>query len=182
MKRFLWVSACLLLLLVLLRGCIFRQAVAYRTVGHRASYAATDNQLLQYLDGYTGLSESSSVDDIIDAALSLTTGKLRFTAANNDVDPNKLIHAETAHCVGYAAFFTTACNFYFRKYHLDETWVATPQIGQLYLFGENVHPYFSTPFFKDHDFAIIRNKRTGEQIAVDPNVYDYLIIREITLR
>ena len=40
----------------------------------------------------------------------------------------------------------------------------------------------STPFFKDHDFAIIRNKRTGERIAVDPNVYDYLIIREITLR
>lgn len=88
----------------------------------------------------------------------------------------------TTHCVGYASFFATACNFNLKKHHLDGSWVGYPDIGNLYFLGANVHPYFKSPFFKDHDFAIVENKQTGEKIAVDPTVADYLWIDFVTLK
>jgi hypothetical protein len=182
MKKFLRVFFSIACLLILFRGCIYRTVVAYQALGTRITYPATDPELIQYLDKNAGLSDDASVQAVINCSLDLTADRLRFTAARNNTDPNRLFYTETAHCVGYAAFFTSACNFLFHKYHMDETWTARPQIGQLYCFGVNVHPYFDTPFFKDHDFAIIENKKTGERLAVDPNVYDYLCIRNITLK
>ncbi len=61
-------------------------------------------------------------------------------------------------------------------------WVARSQIGQLYFLGTYVHPYFHSPFSKDHDFVIIENKTTGEIFAVDPTVSDYLFIVFITYK
>ena len=67
-----------------------------------------------------------------------------------------------------------------KKYNLDDTWTAKPQIGQLYLLGTNIHQYFNHPFLKDHDFVAIENKQTGQILAVDPTVNDYFYIDFIT--
>jgi hypothetical protein len=83
--------------------------------------------------------------------------------------------------VGYAAFFATTCNYLLKKYHLDATWTAQPQAGKMYLLGENIHPYFHSPFFRDHDFVVIKNKVTGEILAVDPTIHDYLFINKVAL-
>jgi hypothetical protein len=67
-----------------------------------------------------------------------------------------------------------------KRYNLADRWTAKPQIGQLYFLGTNIHKYFNSAFFKDHDFVTIENKKTGEILAVDPTVNDYLHIDFIT--
>ena len=99
-----------------------------------------------------------------------------ITANENDVDPNKLITSRKAHCIGYASFFATTCNYLLKKYNLSDQWTAKPKVGQLYFIGQNIHKYFNSPFFKDHDFVTIENKKTDQIFAVDPTVYDYLLI------
>jgi len=66
------------------------------------------------------------------------------------------------------------------KYELSGNWIAKPQIGQLNFLGINVHKYFNSQFFKDHDFVLIENKTTDEVFAVDPTVRDYLKINFIS--
>jgi hypothetical protein len=88
-------------------------------------------------------------------------------------DPNKLLISKHANCIGYAAFFSTVCNSLLEKNNLDQQWIAKPLIGQLYFLDKNIHPYFKSAFFKDHDFAVVKNKETGKVFAVDPSLNDY---------
>lgn len=165
---------------ILLRGSIFRSLVTYKSIGEQANYKVIDDQLATYINTNTNDVDFSEIQEIIRTGLSITADQLTFTAENNHNDPNKLIVSKTAHCVGYAYFFATSCNYLLEKYNLSSDWLATPHKGQLYLLGVNVHKYFDSPFFKDHDFVIVENLRTGERYAVDPTVNDYLWIDLVT--
>ncbi len=156
------------------RGWFYRNLVTYKSVGLRTNYAATDKELTNYINESNGKQTEPDVKQIAKLSLSITSNKLNFAADKNHNDPNKLIRTKTAHCIGYATFFATTCNYLLKKYSLDDSWTAKPQIGQLYFLGTNVHKYFSSPFFKDHDFVTIENKKTGQILAVDPTVTDYL--------
>ena len=161
---------------LLFRGWFYRHLVTYKSVGRRTNYAATDKKLTDYIDANTNEQTKPDIGQIVKLGLSITARQLNFTANKNDIDPNKLITSKTAHCVGYASFFATSCNYLLYKYNLADTWTAQPQVGQLYFLGTNIHKYFNSPFFKDHDFVTIKNKTTGEFFAVDPTVNDYLLI------
>lgn len=162
----------------LFRGWLFRHLVTYKSIGHRQNYLAKDKKLVEYIE--TNTSEKVEIKDIIKQSLYATSKQLNFTSSNNYIDPNKLISSKNAHCVGYASFFSTTCNYLFEKNNLSKNWIAKPQIGQLYLMGTNMHKYFDSPFFKDHDFATIENKITGEIFSVDPSINDYFDIDFIT--
>jgi hypothetical protein len=164
----------------LFRGWIYRQVVTYKSEGLRPSYLATDNNLVIYIEANVGDKKDLEIKNVIKLGLSATSRQLNFTTSKNDNDPNKLIKSRTAHCVGYASFFATTCNYLLKKYNLDSNWTARPQIGQLSLLGTNVHRYFDSAFFKDHDFVTIENRTTGEILAVDPTVGDYFYIDFIT--
>jgi hypothetical protein len=164
----------------LFRGWLYRHLVTYKSVGRRTNYSATDKILTDYIDTNNDSQTDLEIKQIIKLGLSLSSNQLNFTVDKNDTDPNKLITSKTANCVGYAAFFATTCNYLLEKYKLSATWIAKPQVGQLYFLGTNIHKYFNSAFFKDHDFVTIENKKTGEVIAVDPTVNDYLLIDFIT--
>jgi hypothetical protein len=159
--------------------------VTYKSDGIRTNYLATNIKLTDYIDANTDKQTDPDIKQIIKLGLSITSRKLNFTADKNDTDPNKLIISKTAHCVGYASFFATTCNYLLEKYNLSDTWTAKPQVGQLKFLGTNIHEYLTnffkdTDFIKDHDFVTIENKKTGEILAVDPTVNDYLRIDFIT--
>lgn len=162
------------------RGWIYRHLITYKSVGIRNNYLATDEKLKAYIDANIDNQNDPSIEEIIKLGLSITSKQLNFTADKNDTDPNRLITSKSAHCVGYSTFFATTCNYLFEKYKLSDTWIAKPRAGQLYFLGTNIHPYFKSAFFKDHDFVTIENKITGEIFAVDPTVNDYLKIDFIT--
>ncbi len=165
---------------LLFRGYIYRQIVAYKSIGQRQNYSAIDDKLINYIEMNVGDKKDLDLKDIIKIGLSTTSKQLNFRASKNDNDPNKLINSKTAHCVGYASFYATTCNHLLKKNNLANIWIAKPQIGQIFLFGKNIHKYFNSSFFKDHDFVTIENKITGEVFAVDPTLNDYLYIDYIT--
>lgn len=154
--------------------------ITYKSIGQRTNYIATDSNLVKYIEINTNTLTNPEVKDLIKLGLTITSRKLNFTTGKNEIDPNKLISTRTAHCVGYASFFATTCNYLFKKYHLDNSWAAKPQIGQLYFLGANIHKYLHNPFFKDHDFVIVENSNTGEAFAVDPTINDYLFIEFVS--
>lgn len=182
LKRILRPILIILVTGVVFRGWIYRQVVAYKSIGERVSYLATNKNLINYFEENTTNAKNPKIKEIIDIGLSITSQLLEFTVSKNYNDPNRLIDTKTANCIGYATFFSANCNYLLKKYALDDMWVATPHKGQLYMFGMNIHKYFKSPFFRDHDFVIIENKNTGETLAVDPSINDYLYIDYITLK
>lgn len=167
---------------LLFRGCLYRQIVAYHSIGVRTIYVASDAALINNLDKKVDYKNDPEIEDIIKTSLSITSHQLSFSTSKNDNDPNKLIYSKKAHCVGYAAFYSTTCNYLLKKYKLSKTWVAKPRVGQLFFLGCNIHKYFNSPFFKDHDFVTIENKSSGVIYAVDPTVNDYLLITYVTFK
>lgn len=83
--------------------------------------------------------------------------------------------------VGCEILSITTCNLLLHKHELDSEWTAEQQKGQLFLPGENIHAHLHHPFLPDHDFVIIKNKVTGEVIAVDPSLHDYTGIHYLNL-
>ncbi|MBO0360236.1 hypothetical protein J0X19_19910 [Hymenobacter sp. BT186] len=180
MKRIFIIVLILTTVGLLFREWFYRNLVTYKSLGLRTNYSATNNKLVDYIDASVDKQADTDIEQIIKLGLSITSGQLNFTADKNDIDPNKLISSKTAHCVGYASFFATTCNYLLKKYNLSDRWSAKPQVGQLYFIGTNIHKYFDSSFFKDHDFVTVENKETGEIFAVDPTVNDYLDIDFIT--
>ena len=161
---------------LIFRSWFYRHLVTYKSVGLRKTYSVTDKILNDYIEANTDKQTDTDIKQIIKLGLSITSRQLNFTTDKKDIKPNKLITSKTAHCVGYAIFFATTCNYLLDKYNLANTWTAKPQVGQLYFLETNIHKYFNSTFFKDHDFVTIENKKTGEIVAVDPTVNDYLHI------
>jgi hypothetical protein len=160
----------------LLRGWLFRNLVTYKSIGPRSNYYASNEKLINCINEKAYKQTNPDIRQIIKLSLSITSEQLHFTGNKNHTDPNKLINFKTAHCVGYASFFSTTCNYLLKKNNLANLWTAKPQAGQLYFLKTNIHAYFNSSFFKDHDFVTIENKTTGEIYAVDPTVNDYLRI------
>ncbi len=180
-RQLLLILGLFLSIIILFRNWIYRQCVTYRSIGLRQNYVAKDDKLIDFIEKNACSDSNPTIEYIVNSSLVATSKQLNFTSHNNENDPNKLIYTQEAHCVGYAAFFAATCNYLLQKYKLDKQWTAKPQIGQLYLFGTNVHQYLKTPFFKDHDFVIIENKETNRIFAVDPTVNDYCSIDFVTL-
>lgn len=182
LKRILQSILIIVLIGLVFRGSVYRKVITYKSIGERVSYSATNKTLIKYIEENTINAKDPKIEKIIDMGLSATSRLLRFTTSKNHIEPNKLINTKTANCIGYATFFSANCNYLLKKYALDNNWIAKPHKGQLYLFGINIHKYFKSAIFKDHDFVIIENKRTGEVLAVDPSINDYLYIDYVTLK
>lgn len=176
-----------LVILFLFRGWIYRQIVAYQPVGDRREYLPESVLLKAMLEKKRAeiFSNSTagfaSVHQIIETAQEITAEKLAFEWASCPADPNETIRTGKANCIGYAALCAMICNDFFEKAGLNNQWKAHPEIGKLYAFGVDVHPYFHSAFFKDHDFVIVENRATGEVIAVDPVVWDMAGIKRVSL-
>lgn len=168
--------ALITLLLFILRNWLYWELVSYRSIGTRTEYQVKNPNLRAYIESNLPTAYHSSPEAVLHKALQLSARNLHFTAQRNDIDPNLLINSHRAHCVGYAHFTSTVCNELLKHAQLADEWKAETHIGQIHLLGINVHPYFHSAFFRDHDFVVLKNRKTGEELAVDPTVYDHLRI------
>ncbi len=178
LKRLTLTSFLLLVTIILFRTWLFNHLVTYKSVGTRNNYSLTDSSLINDLEKTTPA--SPQIDELTEHALSFTASHLTFSGHQQTADPNKLCYSHNAHCVGYAAFCAACCNHLFKQNGVT-AWQAQARAGQLYFLGVNIHPYFNSPFFKDHDFVLLTNTATGQTIAVDPSLYDYTFIKKVTL-
>src|SRR5688572_9737035 len=123
---------------ILFSGFYFRQFISYKSLHERNYFPFVNNDI-------TGNDKTSDAREIIEDALSITANELNFTFSKCHHDPNKLLQAHKANCIGYAVFFSATCNQIFTKNGLSE-WQATPMVGSISFLGINVHQFISSPF------------------------------------
>lgn len=165
-------------MMILFRGIIYRFAINYRAIGTRTEIKITNKELIEKINIK---SEGRKVNfkEILEIADEITNEELTFTINKASNNPNELINTKRANCVGYSAMFNSITNHLIRKKELENRIEASHKIGQLDLFGINLHQFFENSFFKDHDFNVIKNKETDEVISIDPSISDYLIIKTV---
>lgn len=178
MKKVLKIIGVLVLILILFRGTLFRWAIKYNEIGTRSEIKITNKKLIEKIES-TSKNRKIDLNEVLQIADKITNEELRFTMDKASNDPNKLIDTNQANCVGYSAMFNSIVNHLIRKNKLQNEIEAKHKIGQLELFGIDLHQYLKSPFFKDHDFNEFRNKKTGEHILIDPSVSDYLWIDRV---
>jgi hypothetical protein len=54
-------------------------------------------------------------------------------------------------------------------------------IGKLYVGDQDLHAFFTTPFWKDHDVVRITDLTSSEVIVLDPALYDHLEIGRVSI-
>jgi len=172
------VSLCLVFLF---RGYLYRTIVSYKDVGSR-SYAKINNQHLiaiinsKQQDGVLDLSE------IVSISRSVTNENLSFTFDIASNDPNKIFSTQKSNCIGYSALFNSVANYLIEENNLSHKLRATHKIGQLSVLGFDIHQFFDDPFYKDHDYNIVKNLTTGELIVIDPSLSDYCWVHSVNQR
>ncbi|WP_298545748.1 hypothetical protein [uncultured Aquimarina sp.] len=179
-KRYLLIS--LIALLFIFRGYLYRFFIKYEAVGERKEYPIHSSELISYINNSIANNDRLDITSIIHRSNNLTNEKLKFTSSKCDIDPNKLVNSSKTHCVGYAHFYVSTCNYLLEKSRLSNEWKAKAFKGKLYFLGIDIHKYLDSPFFKDHDFVIIENSKTDERIYIDPTISDYLGIDRVSIQ
>ena len=165
--------------LILTRGLIYRLSMNYIKLAERTEIRVVESELSEIIESNRKEETELSIEQIIRISTKLTNKTLKFSMTKVSNDPNVLIETRLANCVGYASFFRTVANKLVKDEGLEDKYVIKHWKGGLELYGVDVHQYFASSFFKDHDFIEVQNLETGEKIHIDPSVSDYLKIDRI---
>lgn len=157
------------------RNFLFNVFFRYEIIKEREVYPIKNENEVQK-------KSNRNVEDIVHENLEKTASALNFSFGPCANDPSTLIITKKANCIGYSAFLAASVQNRLKEEGLDEDWKVSHEVGEIYFLNENINAYFTSRFFKDHDFVVVRNKKTKETIAVDPALYDYFRIDKITLK
>ncbi len=179
MKKILLYLLSISLLLLILRGPIYRQLVQYQVVGERQLIPLTDPELLAIID-QEAEGDIRGIQEIIHIGLQITNQTLHFTTGKASRNPNQLFRTQKANCIGYSALFHSVVHHLIHTYDFSQRIKPKHLIGKIHILGIDIHPLFDSPFFKDHDFNQLTDLETGKVYHIDPSVSDYLYIRFVT--
>lgn len=160
----------LFLVVILFKGFIYRNFVEYYDIKCRGIFVIENLSNDNF--------RNTDINEIIDYALNQTSKKLEFKLNN----PGKFMLTGKANCVGYSTFFCSYMIQLLNKNNLDNEWKVNHKVAKLKFLGVDIHQYFSSPSFKDHDFVVLENLKTKEKIAIDPALYDYTRIKRVSLK
>jgi hypothetical protein len=181
-KRLCIVVLVLAVFVFLFSGMLYRSAFSYDAVNSRDTCVSYGNEIKDYVDSKVNYESINTIDEIIDESLSITSEKLNFIFDKASNSPDIIMDTEATNCIGYSCFYTIVCNYLLNKNKLSGSWVAKPYVATIHFFNINIHNYFESPFFKDHDIVIIENVKENKRIAVDPSLNDYFWINKITIK
>ncbi|MBK8565904.1 MAG: hypothetical protein IPN76_21810 [Saprospiraceae bacterium] len=170
MKRFRFILL-LILLVIVLRGWLYRLTVSYHPIGERPAILATDKGFIQHLEHQP---IDTSMQRIVRQSLNLTTSQLEFSFGKCDSDPNRLFYSQKANCVGYAAYFNAVCHQLIERAGLEKRYRVQHLRAKITFLGFDLHQLSNSPFFKDHDYNMVEDLQTGERFFVDASTKDVL--------
>ncbi len=162
LRRFLLVALVAFVLLWFFRTAAYRSLVRYEIIGQRAPVPA--------LAPYT--SEVAKLDKAIQVALDSTAARLHFSTGKVSSDPQVLMRGGPANCIGYNALCAALLKGQLEKAGLGDRYVVEAVIGKLYLGDQDLHAFFTSPFWKDHDVVRVRATGSNEVWLLDPALYD----------
>ncbi|BDS11559.1 hypothetical protein [Aureispira anguillae] len=180
LKRTLKVVGFLLVLTLIFRGWIFRQSISYTPIGTRNHIKLTDKKLIATLKLEQEKQTNTSLDEIIKIARNKTNENLSFTTEKSSRNPNQALKVGKANCIAYSALFNSIANYLINAQNLETKYKAIHWIGKIDFMGIDLHQFFESTFFKQHDYNEILNLETGEKIHIDPTISDYLKIHSVS--
>lgn len=180
-KKILLIFGISILMMFVFRGSIFRLVVKYHDIGTRSEFQVLNGDLISKIDSKSA-SREIGFEEVVEIALEIANDELSFTTGRASNNPNELVITQRANCIGYAAMFNSVANYLINKNQLQGEIKVVHKIGQLYFFGINLHQFFESSFFRDHDYNEVIDIRTGKTISIDPSVSDYLGIDRVTQR
>lgn len=167
-KRFIVALLALILFAMVFRGFLWRAVSSYEDIKQLPLQALTDKTLKEKIQTET---QGMNGNEVIAYCRKLTAGRLSFSMYHAENNINKMFPKSKAHCVGYAAFFASTCQYAFHvngiNGHCDHA------RGWIHILGMNIHaPFRDVGSLKDHDYV---NVRLGDKtIIVDPSIEDFL--------
>lgn len=181
MKKIFKIIGITILLLIICRGFIFRSTIYYTDIGDRKDIKITNTDLIKTINK-ASKDKDLDIYTIAEIADNITTEQLQFTTGKASNNPNKLINTKKANCVGYAAMFNAIANHLIEQNGLQNEIKAKHKIGKLDFLGVDLHQFFDSPFFRDHDFNELTSDSLEETIIIDSSVSDYFWIDRVSKR
>jgi hypothetical protein len=167
-----------LFLIFIFKNRLYKWAVHYHEVRLRENIVIENQRLKNELDLWSKNHKSPTLEQIIDFSYAYSIEKADYTFNQCSTNPNKIVDTKKTNCIGYSAMFRSVSQYLLEKNGFDQI-KNEHKVGQLYLFGKNVHPFFKHPAFQDHDYNVITDKITGQKYGIDPTFGAYFGIREV---
>ncbi len=164
---------------ILFRGYLYRFFVTYSKVTIRNEIVLTDENLIKKID-HTIAHKKLTIEDIVTLSHKITSETLNFTFHKVSNNPNQVSKLKIANCIGYASLFNSIGNYIIKQQELAHRYQCIHWVGKLHVFGYNIHKLCNSPFFIDHDFNEIRDKKTKKSTYVDPSLRDYVRIEYVS--
>ncbi|MCC6724288.1 MAG: hypothetical protein IT258_07220 [Saprospiraceae bacterium] len=76
--------------------------------------------------------------------------------------------------MGYAAYFSTVCERLIKRAGLVERYRVKHLRAKISFLGFDLHHLTNDPFFKDHDYNMVEDLKTGSKVFVDASTKDVL--------
>lgn len=156
--------------------------LSYSIIKTRKSNKLKNDSLKIIIDSWLEQNKDADINELIDFNLEQTKNILSFTFDKCSSDPATIIKTGKANCIGYSALFNSLMNYTLSKRELNNKYECYHYVGKIYYAGENINSLFNDPFFKDHDFNMIKDIKNKKQIAVDPSLYEYLGIKRVIVK
>lgn len=178
MKRGLKILAASILVIVIFRGQLYRSAVNYTQIRERQTVKITNERLILEIENEIE-GQALNHDKIAEIARGITNKNLQFNWTNSSGNPNELFDTQQANCIGYSALFNSIVQYLIDQNRLGEIYETKHLVGRLEFWGIDVHLFFDSPFFRDHDYNSIKNIETGKILFIDPSASDYLKVHQV---
>ena len=177
-KKIVRILLLFMMLLFFFRGWLYRVSINYQQIGVRSERTIMDKRFILKLQNETDR-EELDMEEIMKISNKVTKQLLSYSMNETSTDPNKLFYSQKANCIGYSAMFNSISNHLIKEANMEEVFESKHLVGKLDFFGIDLHQFFASPFFKDHDYNQLKNKSTGEVIWIDPSLGDYLKIQKV---
>ncbi len=172
--------ALFVLLVVLIKGVLFRWVVVYGSDGPRKVSVAASSDMKAWISAEADRDALDDEHGIVTEAQRLTAKRLQFTTGPCASDAATVFKERKANCIGYAALCAAISNTLFEMRGLNGQWKTHVETAHLRVFGVNVHAWLDSPFLQNHDLMTIEDRRGNVHFAVDPTVFEYFGITSVT--
>ena len=178
MKKALAISIAFLILCIIGYKVVVH-GVSYKLIGYRNYNQQLNKKHLSQINYQFGYAYDATEKDLLRFVLENTSGVLDFDMHKNALqNPNAILDRKSGHCKMYSFVMASTYNQLAKLHNISGN--CRVAYGHVYLYGVNLHQFFSGSFFRDHDFNVIKDN-SGVH-AVDAILHDYLWIDQIRLR
>ena len=168
-----------LLILIIIGYKVVERGISYKLIGYRNYNQQLNKKHLNQINYQFGYAYDATEKDLLRFVLENTSGVLDFDMHTNALqNPNAILDRKSGHCKMYSYVAASSYNQLAKLNKISGN--CRVAYGHVYLYGVNLHQFFSSSFFRDHDFCVIKDK-SGVH-AVDAILYDCLMIDQIRLR